>query len=87
MQPADRSAADRAAADRAAQRQWRLAQVNVGIAASWLVVALVWWVADDATSQPRLFTVLGAGLFVAALSNLRQQQRNRRRRREREDPG
>jgi uncharacterized membrane protein len=79
--------AERAAADRSAQREWRVAQVNLGIAAFWLVLALLWWFADDATWEPQLFTVLGIGLLVAALSNLRQQQRNRRRRQERENPG
>jgi peptidoglycan/LPS O-acetylase OafA/YrhL len=70
-------------------RQWRLAQLNLGIAAGFLVIAVVWWFVDDATWQRPVFTVLGILLVIAATANLRQQLRNRRRRaaaRERENP-
>ena len=67
-------------------RQWRLAQINLGLALGMLVLAGVWWFSEDATWQPATFTVLGVLITVAAASNVRQQQRNRRRRRERQDP-
>jgi peptidoglycan/LPS O-acetylase OafA/YrhL len=79
--------------EQAHARQWRLAQVNLGIAGAFLLVAVPWWFVDDATWQRPVFTVLGLGLVIAALANLRQQKRNRRRRasireqaRERENP-
>ena len=70
-------------------RQWRLAQLNLGIAGAFLVVAAVWWFVDGATWQRPVFTVLGVLLVIAATANLRQQLGNRRRRaaaRERENP-
>ena len=74
-------------------RQWRLAQLNLGIAGAFLVVAAGWWLVDGATWQGPVFTVLGLLLVIAATANLRQQLRNRRRRasireqaRERENP-
>jgi peptidoglycan/LPS O-acetylase OafA/YrhL len=75
--------------EQAHARQWRLAQLNLGIAVGFLVIAVVWWFVDDAIWQRPVFTVLGALLVVAATANLRQQLRNRRRRaaaRERENP-
>jgi peptidoglycan/LPS O-acetylase OafA/YrhL len=70
-------------------RQWRLAQLNLGIAGAFLVAAVSWWFVDGATWQGPVFTVLGLALVVAAMANVRQQKRNRQRRaqaREREDP-
>ena len=77
---------DDAERERVLARQWRLAQVNLVLACALLGPALVWWFVDDATWQAPVFTVLGIGLVVAAVSNVRQQQRNRRRRQERENP-
>ncbi len=73
-------------AERVRARQWRLAQLNLGIAGGWLVLATVWWFVDEATWQRPVFTGLGLALVIAAASNVRQQQRNRRRRQERGDP-
>ena len=80
--------------ERAYARQWRLAQLNVGIAGGFLVLSAVWWFVDGESWQRPVFTVLGVALVVAAIANLRQQRRNRRRRasigkqaRERENPG
>ncbi len=74
--------------EQAHARQWRLAQLNLGIAGGFLVLSVVWWFVGDATWQRPVFTVLGVALVVAATANLRQQRRNRARRaREREDPG
>jgi peptidoglycan/LPS O-acetylase OafA/YrhL len=76
--------------ERTHARQWRLAQLNLGIAGGLLVLSAVWWFVDDATWQRPIFTVLGLALVTAAVANLRQQRRNRRRRadaRERENPG
>ena len=73
--------------EREVARQWRLAQINLGLALGMLAVAGVWWFSDDATWQPATFTLLGILITVAAASNVRQQQRNRRRRQERQDPG
>lgn len=75
--------------EQARARQWRLAQLNLGIAAGFLAFAALWWFVDGATWQGPVFTALGLLLVVAASANLRQQQRNRRRRaaaRERENP-
>jgi hypothetical protein len=76
--------------ERAHARQWRLAQLNLGIAGGFLVLSALWWFVGDATWQRPVFTVLGLALVAAAAANLRQQRRNRRRRagiRERENPG
>jgi Flp pilus assembly protein TadB len=75
--------------EQAHARQWRHAQLNLGIAGAFLVVAVLWWFVADATWQGPVFTVLGLGLVIAATANVRQQKRNRRRReeaRERENP-
>jgi hypothetical protein len=77
---------DDAERERALARQWRTAQLHLGLALALLVAAGVWWFVDDVTWQPATFTLLGVGLVVASASNLRQLQRNRRRRQEREDP-
>jgi hypothetical protein len=75
--------------EQAQARQWRLAQLNLGIAAGVLAFTAIWWFVGDTTWQRPVFTALGLLLVVAASANLRQQQRNRRRRnaaRERENP-
>lgn len=67
-------------------RQWRLAQINLGVAVGMLVIAGLWWF-SDATWEPPTFTVLAVLLTVAAASNLRQLRRNAARRsREKDDP-
>jgi hypothetical protein len=79
--------------ERSHARQWRLAQLNLGIAGGFLVLSSLWWFVDGATWQRPVFTVVGLALVAAAAANLRQQRRNRRRRagggeqpRERENP-
>ncbi len=76
---------DDAERERVLARQWRLAQLNLGIALGLLAFSGLYWFVDDATWQAPVFTVLGFGSVVAAASNWRQQLRNRRRQ-ERENP-